>query len=71
MNRARLNIIAIILVTLLVAAACSITPTFGTGVRGSGKVATETRQVSGFNEISVCCGMQLLLTQGQEESLEL
>src|SRR3990172_801597 len=40
-------------------------------IRGSGRVATETRQASGFDEIEGCCGMQLILSQGETESLEI
>ncbi len=40
-------------------------------LRGSGEIVRETRQVSGFDEIDVCCGMQLTLTQGDTESLEI
>jgi hypothetical protein len=39
-------------------------------VRGSGQVTSENRPVSGFDQIDVCCGMQLMLTQGDTESLE-
>ncbi|MCJ7700786.1 MAG: DUF2807 domain-containing protein [Anaerolineales bacterium] len=40
-------------------------------VTGSGVVITEERQVSGFERINVCCGMELYLTQGETESLKI
>lgn len=40
-------------------------------VQGSGNVITETRDVSGFERVEVCCGMQLVLTQGNQEQLTL
>lgn len=40
-------------------------------VRGSGNIVTESREASGFERISVCCGMTLAITQGQSESLEI
>ena len=54
---------------VLFISACSLAP--GNVIRGSGRVGTETRQASGFDEIEVCCGMQLILSQGQTESLEI
>jgi hypothetical protein len=47
--------------------ACGLVP--GNALRGSGRVESESREVSGFDEIEVCCGMQLILSQGQSESL--
>ena len=40
-----------------------------TRVRGSGKVVTETRQVSGFSRLSVGAFGELTLVQGDQESL--
>ncbi|HEY5573753.1 MAG TPA: head GIN domain-containing protein [Anaerolineales bacterium] len=40
-------------------------------MRGSGNTITETRQVSGFDQVSVCCGMQLVVAQGSAEALEI
>ncbi len=40
-------------------------------VRGSGDVVSEVRDVSGFDEVDVCCGMELILSQGDAESLEI
>jgi hypothetical protein len=41
------------------------------GESGSGNVITETREVADFDEVSVCCGMHLLLEQGDSESVRL
>ena len=40
-------------------------------VRGSGNVITEARNVFGFVGVDVCCGMELNLTQGVSEALEI
>jgi hypothetical protein len=56
----------------LVSAACGITPNFGfKTIVGSGKIVTESREVSDFTRVEVCCGMELYLTQGETESLEI
>jgi hypothetical protein len=54
---------------VLLISSCSLVT--GNVIRGSGRVASESRPVSGFDEIEVCCGMQLVLSQGQSESLEI
>jgi hypothetical protein len=54
---------------ILFVSACGLVT--GNVVRGSGRVVSETRAASGFDEIEVCCGMQLILSQGQSESLEI
>lgn len=46
-------------------------PFFGPGVRGSGNVVSETRKVSGFNEISVDYPARVLVSQGSVESLKI
>ena len=57
---------------LLVTAACGFTGSFGfQTIHGSGNIVTESRQVSGFDSVEVCCGMELYLTQGGSESLEI
>ena len=61
----------IIVPLILLSMACLAVSGLGKVVRGSGKVASETRPVSGFDQISACCGMQLILTQGEIESLEI
>ena len=40
-------------------------------VEGSGNIVTESREVAGFERVEVCCGMELFLTQGNTESLEI
>ena len=40
-------------------------------VTGSGHIVTENRDVTGFDRVTVCCGMQLYLSQGKDESLEI
>ncbi len=61
--------ISILLVFML--SACAVVSGLGNRIRGSGVVKTETRQASGFDGVSVCCGMRLSLTQGQQVSLEI
>ncbi len=51
--------------------ACAALQGLGNRIRGSGRVKTETRTISSFDGVSVCCGMRLSLTQGQQESLEI
>ena len=63
-----------IVVLLALSLACNVSvqlPGIGETIRGSGNVISESREVSGFDQISVCCGMQLILTQGETESLEI
>jgi hypothetical protein len=60
------------IVILITTAACGMTSNIGyQTVRGSGNITTENRQVSGFERVKVCCGMELFLTQGETESLEI
>lgn len=55
-----------------VSAACGVTSNFGfQTIEGSGKIVTENRAVSDFTRVEVCCGMELYLTQGETESLEI
>jgi len=46
-------------------------PFFGPGVSGSGNIVTETRKVSGFDAISVEYPAQVLIKQGNTESLKI
>jgi hypothetical protein len=41
------------------------------GTKGSGNVITENREISEIEEVKVCCGMKLLLTQGEHATLTL
>jgi hypothetical protein len=60
------------IVTFLVITACSLSSGLGfQTVNGSGKVIDEAREVSGFDQVEVCCGMELYLTQGNRESLRI
>jgi len=43
---------------------------FGPGVRGSGNVVSETRKVSGFDEINVDFPARVLISQGTTESVK-
>lgn len=38
-------------------------------LQGSGNVVTETRSISAIEEVEICCGMNLVLTQGEQEQL--
>ncbi len=60
------------LTTLFVITACGVSSLLGfKTVTGSGEVITEMRDVSGYDRVDVCCGMVLLLTQGDRESLKI
>jgi predicted small secreted protein len=63
--------ILIVTPVLLISFACQAVSGLGQTIRGSGNIVSESRTVSGFDSISVCCGMQLSLTQGTEESLQI
>jgi hypothetical protein len=60
-----------IIPAILISSACLVVSGLGKVVRGSGQVTSETRTARGFDRISVCCGMRLMLTQGDTESLEI
>jgi hypothetical protein len=53
-----------IVLILFLLCACNV-------IRGSGNVVTETRTVSGFDKVSLTGSMELFLTQGEQESLEI
>jgi hypothetical protein len=42
-----------------------------TGLRGSGNVVTEEREVSGFDKVAIDAGMKLFLEQGSKEYLKI
>lgn len=66
------NPVIICVLTFLFITACSLSSGFGfQTIRGSGKVIDEAREVSGFYQVEVCCGMELYLTQGKSESLRI
>jgi hypothetical protein len=52
-----------LIILALALSACSV-------VRGSGDVITETRQVSGFDKVLLAGSGEVILTQGDEESLK-
>lgn len=54
------------LVVLLLFSSCA----FSTHL-GSGNVVSETRIVNDFDQVAVCCGMKLMLTQGDDIQLRL
>lgn len=56
-------VLPLVLMVLLLSA-CQV-------VRGSGDVQTETRSVSGFDRVSLSGQGELILTQGEQESLEI
>lgn len=69
MKRAIVYISALV---LFLVTACGLSGSLGfRTVRGSGNVITERRDVSGFVRVDVCCGMELNLSQGGSESLEI
>lgn len=60
------NYIPVILILLVCMAASGC---IGQGIQGSGKVINETRQASGFNQIDLNGAGELIITQGNTESL--
>jgi hypothetical protein len=68
----RKTYITLSVLVLFLVTACGLSGGLGfRTVRGSGKVISERRDVSGFVRVDVCCGMELTLTQGGSESLEI
>jgi len=66
MNRHSLSL-AVIGVVGLMATGCLIGPT----IRGNGEIRSETRDVSGFEAISVSGSGKAIITQGDREGLEI
>lgn len=58
--------LSIFLVVTLLLNGCALA-----AVRGSGNVVTESRTVTDFEQVEVCCGMELRLTQGDDVQLTL
>ena len=56
--------LALIFIAIIAVSGC-----IGQGITGSGKVVNETRQVSGFNQINLNGAGELIITQGNKESL--
>ena len=66
------NPVIISVVTFLIITACSLSSGLGfQTINGSGKVKDEARNVSGFDQVEVCCGMELYRTQGNSEALRI
>jgi hypothetical protein len=66
----KLKILLGSLVFLLVASACGINVDLNTrNIRGSGDAATETRSVSGFDEVVLAGSAELYIEQGSDERL--
>lgn len=57
------QILFLIPVTLLLSS-CALA-----ALQGSGNVITESREVNNIEHVEVCCGMKLVLTQGEQEKL--
>jgi len=69
MNRKTLLSISLMIIGSLLLSACAIT---GINVtRGSGELTTQTRNVSGFERVQVDGAGELIISQGEEESLEI
>jgi len=69
MNRKTLLSISLMIIGSLLLSACAIT---GFNVtRGSGELTTETRAVSGFNRVQIDGAGELIIIQGDTESLEI
>lgn len=69
MNKRRYTNIAIIIISAFLLSACSIK---GLNVtRGSGVITTQSRSVSGFNAVQIDGAGELIITQGESESLEI
>lgn len=58
--------IPIIIIFAVMLSACAANT-----VRGSGKLVSETRNVGNFENVDICCGMELYLEQGSSPSLEI
>lgn len=67
----RILIVLIVVVVIVSLAAGAIATFFFKEVNGSGNVITESRDVGTFKRVSICCGMQLQVTQSSPASLQL
>ena len=69
MNRKTIFSLALMIITSFLLSACAIT---GFNVtRGSGQLTTQTRDVSGFTSIQIDGAGELIIMQGNAESLEI
>jgi hypothetical protein len=64
MNTKLLKVVGLLAVGVLLLSACNIT-----AARGSGNVVTEERQVSGFDSVALSGVGEVIITQGDQESL--
>jgi hypothetical protein len=67
----RLGFVALLSVIFLSILACQVSGGGFTGVRGSGNVAEETRDVSGFTGVSLAGSGKLIIEVGETESLHI
>lgn len=58
-------------VSFLILVLFTITACGARVIRGSGVIETELREVDDFNRISVCCGMELIIHQGEGSSVQI
>ena len=66
------NLIWISMIALFLITSCSLINGLGfQTIRGSGEIITESRNVSNFDRVEVCCGMELYLTQNGTETLQI
>lgn len=69
MNRKYFWTLSLMIIASIVLSACQLP--FVDVIRGSGNLVTETREVSGFNQIRLDGAGRLVVTQGSSESLEI
>ncbi len=58
-----------IILILLLLAILAVSGCIGQGMQGSGKIINQTRDVSGFNQIDLNGAGELIITQGNKESV--
>jgi len=69
MNKKRILSLSLMIISSLLLSACAIT---GFNVtRGSGELTTQTRDVSGFDRVQIDGAGELIIIQGENESLEI
>ena len=59
-------LLMIVMLTALLLSACGFNI-----IRGSGDMITETREVSDFDKVVLACSGDIILTQGEGESLKI
>ena len=58
-----------IILMILLFAVVAVSGCIGQGIQGSGKIINQTRDVSGFNQIDLNGAGELIITQGNKESV--